>query len=1024
MDVDLWYTCLAMRKRILTFVAMFVFAQAASGDVVRQRIVPASSCGEQSLAPGARLVLPAFDGAEVSLALGRRTLSVTGGVSYGAKADGSPGWNATVVETDDGFVATVPDARTGRILSFRRDAGGLTVAERAPTRNGGRTCGPRQIADETPSVVRRLMAAVSPLTGDPLVDGKAMLKGEMQTNVVDLLIAFDKSAADWVRMNSAFALTDAPLGSFARDRVQDMNNVLANSGLGALFEFRLAGVVEISTDASKLKDKQGEVDFDRILNYASGYRTDANAKRSEDWKKIRVKRNSVGADLVSVLVDAGRGDMIGLGFALDNSSIRTARFSDFAYSVCSVAEAAYGHSIAHECGHNMGAGHPKALVGDPGPQLYGYSSGCYFDITNAGSVVVSHYASVMAYNNDGRQASHVEEWRTYASNTLVTVNGVRVPLSKTKYYDGYMHLGLFHEAGCFSNPAVDFFYDDPVTGERVATGVPTGTDEHDNARLLSLTYPLVANFRLHKDALVLVKSGMGSVTGNGLYVTGKKVTLKATPATTTNKKTKKKTAVSVFCGWYADEQMMRPMPGAWQSASYVHTTVDGGTTVYAKFLSPTNAEAKAISVSTGAEFYALTPGVTASIPLDIAAGCLPTAKAANLPKGLSLKQRSDKSWYITGKPTTPGERKVTITVTSAANKTGVKHTFRILVTNWRDDAFFVKDGALIADVYEDFVAGIPVTNCVIAAATNSTATIPAALGLKFNGRTCRITGTPKAPGKYLVTFTRKVKTGVNKKTKKAIYTTHKATTLFVVYQGYGDHSQDRGVIRPAIQVAAPPDASVVSKGVRQRISVAAVGMDGVANTFSAKGLPPGLAINKTAGIITGTPTKAGTFVVKVSASNKWKWTGSTEFVMEVVPLPLWAQGTFKGNVSCMKSQSGANAIRGTAQLSVGSTGKISGKFILRTGRTATFAFSSYTKQDDGSFTARGSVNVVQNYRKCTFALELVVSAPPAEAATAQKASGSVSLSLVGKSGDPARKFGWRLAFVEITAPEPEGMSQE
>ena len=1010
--------------------AVFVFAYMTFGGVVRQHVVPPSACGEQPLAPGVRLVLPAFDGTEVSLELGRRMPSVTGGASYGAKTEGAIGWNATVVETAAGFVATVPDARSGHVLTFRRDAENLTITERAPPRGHSRQCEPKQFVDEQSSAGGAKPAkAAPPLTGKPLVDGKAMLRGETVTNVVDILFAFDKSAADWVRRESAFAVVDNPLSAFAQDRVQDMNNTLVNSGLGRLFEFRLAGVIAVSTDASKVKDKWGCVDLARIIDYASGYRADANKTRLADWKKIRAKRNSVGADLVSVMVDTGSGGVVGYGFSLDDNSIRTAKFSDYAYSACSISAAAYDHTITHECGHNMGAGHPASLATDPGPQLYGYSSGHYFSVTNREGVVLAHCASVMAYNNDGNQYGHLQEWRAYATNAYVVVNGERVLLARTKYYDGYYHSGLFRETGCFSGPNVEFVYEDPETGETVATGVPTGTDAHDNARLLSLTYPLVANFRLHKDALVLVKSGQGSVAGNGLYVTGKKVTLKATPVTVTNKKTKKKSAVSVFCGWYADEEMTQPMPGAWQSANYVYTTVDGGATVYAKFLSPTNAAARAISVSTGADFYALTPGATATIPLDIAAGCLPTAKAANLPAGLVLKQRSDKSWYITGKPTTPGEKKVTVTVTSAANKSGVKHVFRILVTNWRDDAFFAKDGALLADVYEDFVAGIPVTNCVIAAATNCTASIPAALGLKFSGRTCRVSGTPKAPGKYLVTFTRKVKTGVNKKTKKAIYATHKATALFVVYQGYGDHSQDRGVIRPAIKVTVPfgaagvtdvnqgaDDAAVVSVGVRQRFPVFAEGMDGVANTFSATGLPPGLAINKTTGTITGTPTKAGSFAVKVSAKNKWKWTGLTEFVLKVEPLPAWARGTFRGEVRCMKSAADANGIRGTAQLTVGSTGKISGKFSLGSGRTATFAFNSYTAQgDDGSFVAKGGVTVVQKRKKCKFALELAVSEASAatDAVPAGGASGKVRLSLVGTGGNPARTFGWSLAVMQV-----------
>ena len=345
MEVDLWYTYRAMRKLIMTLAAMFAFAHMASGDVVRQRSVPAATCGEQSLTPGARLVLPTFDGAEVSLVLGRRTSSVTGFSSYGAKTDGAVGWNATVVETADGFVATVPDSRTGFVYTFRRTAESLAIAERAPACGPLRACEPKQVVDESSSGFRTKKASLPPLTGNPLVDGKAMLKGEHLTNVVDVLIAYDKSAADWVRKNTVFAAASNPLAAFAQDRVQDMNNTLANSGLGQLFEFRLAGVIAVATDATKLKDKRGDVDLGRALDYVSGYATDPNATRRADWKKIRAKREAVGADLVSLLVDAGKSGMVGFGFALDNGSIRSARFCDYAYSACSIYGAAYGHSI-------------------------------------------------------------------------------------------------------------------------------------------------------------------------------------------------------------------------------------------------------------------------------------------------------------------------------------------------------------------------------------------------------------------------------------------------------------------------------------------------------------------------------------------------------------------------------------------------------------------------------------------------------------------------------------------------------
>ena len=1008
--------------------SLLALAYAGLGDVVRKRIVPAGTCGTASVAPGACLVLPTFDGAEISLTLDERKPSVTGYSSYGAKSEGALRLNATVIETADGFVATVSDPRTGHVFVFRRNGDGLEVKEIVPTRGARGPC-TKECPCAEPAAssggVKRLKGAS--LTGNPLVDGRSMLKGEKLTNVVDVLIAFDKSGANWVRGNTAFGALPSPLQAFAQDRVQNMNNALVNSGLGRLFEFRLTGVIEVATDASKVVDKRGYVDMDRIVDYVAGYRKDPNATRLADWKKIRSRRNATGADLVSLLVQGESEGAVGLGFALDNRSIRESTFPDYAYNVCSVSVAAYSHTITHECGHNMGAGHAKMYgdaAGDSGPQLYGYSFGHYFDVTNAQGVVIDHCATIMAYDDDGRSSIHEQEWNAYAGTTYVNVGGERMLLVDSPYFDDYNYSGLYREIPFFSSPVVEYVYDDPVTGRRVASGVQTGTELHDNAKILSLTYPLVANYRLHREALTLVKSGEGSVTGGGLYEYGRKVTLKATPVTVTDKKTKKKTVKSVFCGWYADEAMSVPMPGAWQAASNVYVMPEEARTVYAKFLAPTDEAAKAIRISTDADFYALTPGQTASISLNISAGCLPTAKAANLPAGLALKQRSDKSWYITGKPTTPGEKKVTITATSAANKTGVKHTFRILVTNWRDDAFFVKDGALIADVYEDFVAGIPVTNCVIAAATNATAAIPAALGLEFNGATCRVTGTPKAPGKYLVTFTRKVKTGVDKKTKKPVYVTHKATALFVVYQGYGDHSQDRGVITPAIAVmVAFPSADgvprpqqsgevqTISVGVQQRIDVTAVGMDGVANVFSAKGLPPGLTINKNTGTISGTPTKAGTFAVTVSASNKWKWTGSTSFILTVEALPAWAKGTFVGTVKCRVGWNADVAWSsekvGIASVSVGATGKISGKLRLDAANTATFSFNSYTEHLGNTFGAKKTVKVTQGGKTCTFDLELFVYGSGSEATVnTTDAAGTATLMLLGASGSPARKFGW------------------
>ena len=470
---------------------MMILVHVGTGGVVRKRVVPPEMCGAASVAPGMRLVLPTFDGDDISLVLDERKPSVTGYSSYGAKSEGALGLNATVVETADGFVATVSDPRTGHVFAFRRSADGLEVKEIVPARGARGPCTREcPCADPVASGggVKRLR--VASLTGKPLVDGAGMLKGEKLTNVVDVLIAFDKSGANWVRRNTDFGALASPLPAFAQDRVQNMNNALANSGLGRLFEFRLAGVIEVSTDASKVVDKKGRMDMDRLVDYVSGYRKDANAARLADWKKIRARRNSTGADLVSLLVQGGGTSSVGLGFALDNHSIRDPRFPDYAYNVCSVSVAAYDHTITHECGHNMGAGHAQmydAAAGYSGPQLYSYSLGHYFDVTNAQGVVIDHCATIMAYNDDGLAALHEQEWNAYADANCVNVDGVRTPLCDSPYFDDNYYSGLYRAVPFFSSPAVEYVYDDPATGGRVASGVPTGTERHDNAKILSLT---------------------------------------------------------------------------------------------------------------------------------------------------------------------------------------------------------------------------------------------------------------------------------------------------------------------------------------------------------------------------------------------------------------------------------------------------------------------------------------------------------------------------------------------------------
>ncbi|MBQ6914969.1 MAG: putative Ig domain-containing protein, partial [Kiritimatiellae bacterium] len=471
---------------------------------------------------------------------------------------------------------------------------------------------------------------------------------------------------------SAFAGEKNAVGLFAEDRIASMNNILANSGLAEKFSFRLVGTIAVSTDARTVRSVYGSADLDAITDYLAGAKTDSNSTRAADWKRVRSKRKAVGADLVTFLVKSAEQGLVGIGFALDDSSISKAAFPDYAYNACAVSVAAYDCTIAHECGHNMGAGHAKMRDADSsGPQLYDYSTGHYFDVTNAEGVVVDHCTTVMGYNNDGRSSEHAKAWREYAMSHYVTINGRRMRLIDSAYYDSNWTDGEYRETSHFSSPSVGCLYDDPVVGVTVASGVPTGTVSHDNARLLGLTYPLVANYRLHKDALLVSCSGSGSVEGGGLYVPGKRVKLVATPK-----------KGYVFCGWYADAKMRSPLPGLWQARTYSYTVPAGGATVYAKFRKKTSEAAQKLSAETDADFYVLTPGEAQTIPLNVEAGCLPVVSASNLPDGMALKRLANGSWVIAGTPTARGEWTVSLSVSTAARQEGVVVAFDVLVGEW------------------------------------------------------------------------------------------------------------------------------------------------------------------------------------------------------------------------------------------------------------------------------------------------------------------------------------------------------
>src|SRR5436305_5066434 len=105
-------------------------------------------------------------------------------------------------------------------------------------------------------------------------------------------------------------------------------------------------------------------------------------------------------------------------------------------------------------------------------------------------------------------------------------------------------------------------------------------------------------------------------------------------------------------------------------------------------------------------------------------------------------------------------------------------------------------------------------------------------------------------------------------------------------------------------------------------------------SYNATGLPPGLSVNTSTGLISGTPTTAGTYSVTISATNAGG-TGSATLTLTIKPAPpvitssLTTTGTvaaaFSYQITASNSPTSFNATGSPSGLTVNtSTGLISG----------------------------------------------------------------------------------------------------
>ena len=370
---------------------------------------------DAKLSVGDKLALALPENERFDSELVESSPSKIGGETFLGRVGGASGLlTATVVKGKRGLKINFTSPTSGFNYDVRTGARGTRVRKVNPA-DFIRTPSPSRVPVRKNPPVRKQMSVRREPNAGPVT--------------VDVLVAYDNGAGDWLDSEDEDAET------FAQSAVSRMNTALANTGLNSSFRFRLVGVCPVDARST---------DLNAVLVAV----TDGTGA----WESVSSKREELGADIVTTLIDTGSAyGTTGLGWSLEDeaNSGDYSWFSESAYNVCAVRSVAISHTMTHEVGHNMGAGHSDRQSVQPGPQLFDYSSGYYFTANG------NNYHTVMAYDTDGHTA----------------VSYVEVPY--------------------FSSPLHSY------------EGTAVGDSFHDNTRTLKNTFEQVAAFRAAKTEPVI-----------------------------------------------------------------------------------------------------------------------------------------------------------------------------------------------------------------------------------------------------------------------------------------------------------------------------------------------------------------------------------------------------------------------------------------------------------------------------------------------------------------------------------------
>jgi len=262
-----------------------------------------------------------------------------------------------------------------------------------------------------------------------------------------------------------------------------------------------------------------------------------------------------------------------------------------------------------------------------------------------------------------------------------------------------------------------------------------------------------------------------------------------------------------------------------------------------------------------------------------------------------------------------------------------------------------------SDVYGPLTPGVNVTLDLSEFAGTTASGLPP--GLRWCKTTGLLSGIPTKPGTFAVTF---------KQGKDIVRT---AEVRIADYPVISIAVSRADLLCGANEPISAGQRLSFYAGVSQSFALSvADDLPGTLNTLTVKGLPNGLKLvttplkNEKRSVtnyvytITGTPTRTqAAKSVTISVSNKYKWSATFGFEIEVIPLPAWVAGSYNG----VRYDTSSNAY-GAASASLSTAGKLSGKFLvpsddLTSGKSYSFSSAALTAYDSTSETFVGTATM-------------------------------------------------------------------